>query len=176
MEDRQTYTYKKKNKSNVNAAKLFLVVFAVLVLGVAAVIGVRMGTKKADTESSVAASKEALSKAEEQATVSTSKYSPGSYKVQTGGYTLLLRERPSKNAPDRNEIPDNSVIRISEITESPDAPDENYRYWGKTVYDGETGWVPMGYLKETDEEPAAEEVPEQQEEENPDVEEVSATD
>ena len=176
MEDHQTYTYKKKKSSNVNASKIFLVILALIVFAVAATVGVRMGTKKADSESSAAASKEAVQKAAEQATTAVSKYSPGNYKIQTGGYTLLLREQPSKSASDRDEIPDNTVINITEVTEASNATDENYRYWGKTQYNGNTGWVPMGYLQETDEQPAPEEIPEQSEEDNSDTEEVSETD
>ena len=158
MEERQTYTYKKKEASRVNPVKLALAVIAIAVIAVAAVAGVKTGVKKADTESSVAASKEALSKAAEASTVPAAKYSPGNYIIQTGGYTLLLREQPSKNAADHGEIPDKTVIRITEISESDNTADKNYQYWGKTQYEGEVGWVPMGYLQITDAQPEEEEV------------------
>lgn len=147
MEERQTYTYKKKNKQTVSIPKLILLIVAVAVIAVAAITGARMGTKKAEKESSAAAAKEAASRAAEASTVPVAKYSAGTYKVETGGYTLLIREQPSKSAGDKGEIPDNTGITITEISEDPEAADENYRYWGKTQYNGETGWVPMGYLE-----------------------------
>ncbi len=145
MEEQKTYTYEKDARKPVNKAKVFLAVIAVLVLSAATASGVFIGKNKADKESE-AASEAASLLAAETTTSAVEVYPVGEYVIKTGGYTLLLREQPSKGSADRAEIPDKTAITISEIAEDPDATDENYRFWGKTSYEGETGWVPMKYL------------------------------
>ena len=119
---------------------------ALCVFAAAIFFGLRLGEAKAERES-VAASEEASRIEAEATTAITDAYPTGKYIIQTDGYTLLLRENPSKDSVDQTEIPDKTGITISEVVEDPAASDENYRYWGKTEFEGLTGWVPMHYLK-----------------------------
>lgn len=146
MEEQKTYTYETDTRTPVNKTKVFLAVITVCVLVAAVIAGAHFGKSKAVKEA-LSASEEASRLAAEATTAATHGYETGDYAIRTGGYTLLLREEPSKDSPDQVEIPDKTVLTISEVTEDPAAADENYRYWGKTEYDGKSGWIPMHYLE-----------------------------
>ena len=76
---------------------------------------------------------------------SSAPYTPGSYSVQTDGYGLSLRESPSRDADVYDVLSDDDVVTVLEIVKSSET-EEEYRYWGKVEYDGETLYLPMGYL------------------------------
>ena len=147
MEEQITYTYEKETKKPVNKARIFLAVVAVCVCAAALIAGIRLGQAKAERESA-AASEEASRIAAEATTAAPEKYPAGKYVIQTDGYTLLLREQPSRDSVDQAEIPDKTEIIITEVREDPTAEDDHYQYWGKTEFEGQTGWVPMYYLQQ----------------------------
>ena len=59
---------------------------------------------------------------------------------------LNLRDGHSVDALSIAKIPDKEVITIDEVYYDEDAKDSYTKYWGKTTYQGITGWVAMGYL------------------------------
>lgn len=146
MEEQKTYTYEKDTRKPVNKIKVILAAAALLMFAVAVAGGIRLGKARATREYE-AASAEASRLAAEATTAPEEVYPTGPYMIQTGGYTLLLRESPSRESQDLFDIPDGASINISEVTQDPAASDANYRYWGKTQYEGKTGWVPMHYLE-----------------------------
>ena len=74
-----------------------------------------------------------------------SPYTPGVYSVQTGGSGLYLRESASREADTYDVLSDDEVVTVLEIVKTSET-EEEYRYWGKVEYDGETLYLPMGYL------------------------------
>ncbi len=144
-----TYTYRKKEEKPKNIAAIAISVIAVVFFCAAVVIGVSSGKKKAKNEISVSESINAASVVSEaDSTVADlPNYKPGKYSVDTGGYTLLLRREPKKDAEAILEIPDHKEIEINEVYYDESAADENYRSWGKLEYLGHTGWVALNYLK-----------------------------
>ncbi|MCR5636471.1 MAG: SH3 domain-containing protein [Clostridiales bacterium] len=60
----------------------------------------------------------------------------GDYKVTTNGGNLILRAEPSASAKQLDLIPNGTLLKITEVKNG----------YGKTVYNGYTGWVSMSYL------------------------------
>ena len=76
--------------------------------------------------------------------------SPDMPKDATGNYkttsSVRLREGHSTSDNSLTTIDPGTVLVITEIYEDPNAKDANVRTWGKTEYNGKTGWVSMYYL------------------------------
>lgn len=92
---------------------------------------------------------EDLSKAAEEssraAAAVAGAYEPGEYVVHTPDSTLRLKDAPSAVANVLANLPDGTVITVSEITEV-SSDDPVYRHWGKTTYNGTEGYVSMYFL------------------------------
>lgn len=65
------------------------------------------------------------------------------YQAKVVGGGLNLRESASSNADRICQIPDGTVVTVTE---------ENGQ-WGKTSYNGKTGWVMLKYLEKTESDP-----------------------
>ena len=74
------------------------------------------------------------------------KYKPGRYSVETGGWGLSMRYEPNKESEAYDAVGDGEILNILEVVESKSS-DPDYRYWGKIEYDGETLYVSMAYLE-----------------------------
>ena len=149
MEEKRTYTYTKNSGRGRDVNRLVVICAAIFTVLIAVIVGTRLGSKKAEKEaasSSAAAAQEAARQQEEQTTVPDYPYDLGPYRVETGGYTLGLRETPARSAADLADLPDGAYVEILEVTEDPAAGSEEYRYWGRAEYGGVSGWLPMYYL------------------------------
>lgn len=73
----------------------------------------------------------------------------GSYTVDVAGVTDALNMRSSHDVSTELvvRIPDGEKLDITEVYHDKDTDNDTMMYWGKTTYQGQTGWVAMGYLK-----------------------------
>jgi uncharacterized protein YgiM (DUF1202 family) len=69
-------------------------------------------------------------------TETSNTYKPGKYNVTTNGGNLILRAQPSTSAQQLALIPNGTSLIITEFNGD----------WGKTTYNGQTGWVNMGWV------------------------------
>jgi hypothetical protein len=83
-------------------------------------------------------------------TASSTKYAPGRYSVETGGWGLSMRYEPNRESEAYDAVGDGEILNILEVVES-QSSDPDYRYWGKIEYDGETLYVSMAYLEKVSE-------------------------
>ena len=79
-------------------------------------------------------------------TAASTKYAPGRYTVETGGWGLSMRYEPNRDSEAYDAVGDGEILNILEVVES-QSSDPDYRYWGKIEYDGETLYVSMAYLE-----------------------------
>ena len=84
-----------------------------------------------------------LKEVEEPETVSVDKYTPGNYKTTS---SVRLRSGHSTSDNSIETLDADTLLTITEIFTDSNATEENVRYWGKTSYGGNTGWVSMYYL------------------------------
>ncbi|MCR5636098.1 MAG: SH3 domain-containing protein [Clostridiales bacterium] len=66
----------------------------------------------------------------------TTSYTPGTYKVTTQGGNLNLRSSASSNAAAPTTVPNGTLVVVTEFSNG----------FGKTTYNGYTGWLSMSYL------------------------------
>ncbi len=74
----------------------------------------------------------------------TDNYPTGDYLVDADG-GLRLREKQTTSSAILATIPDGTIISITETIEIDGA--STNRWWGKTTYDGKTGWVSLDYAR-----------------------------
>ena len=74
----------------------------------------------------------------------TDNYPTGDYLIDADG-GLRLREKATTSSNILVTIPDGTIITISETVEIDGA--STNRWWGKTTYDGKTGWVSLDYAR-----------------------------
>ncbi len=65
-------------------------------------------------------------------------YTPGMYRVNTDGSNLMLRNAPSGDTI-LDRIPNGTELPVSQISDR----------WGKTVYNGQEGWMALWYCVRT---------------------------
>lgn len=103
-------------------------------------------TEKVTTEKVTDVNTTAEKTTEAATSAPASKYSPGSYKVATGGSVLRFKREPGRNTEVLATLADGTEVAVLEIVEINDT-DDVYRYWGKISYNGHTGYVSMAFLK-----------------------------
>ena len=81
----------------------------------------------------------------EETTVSDDSYAPGDFVISTGA-SLRFRKDHSRTAEHLKSIPNGTKITVTEVYTDTNASNETEKYWGKTVFDNEEGWVCMYYL------------------------------
>lgn len=141
-----TYTYKKIEKRQKNTIGILIAMLAIVFFAAAIIIGVAIGKKQAEEDVSVSESVQSAVMESQTAAPLQPAYKPGTYTVDTGGYTLLFRKEPKTDADAYLEISDKQVVEVDEIYVDEASTDENYKYWGRLDYLGYTGWVAMAYL------------------------------
>lgn len=62
-------------------------------------------------------------------------YGTGSYKIDTNGYSILLRSGPSTDSSQVGSVSDGTVLRVTQVNNN----------WGYTNYNGVNGWVCLDY-------------------------------
>ena len=151
MEDNRNYTYthKKSKNDTVRLAALIVLVISVALLLAAIIAGAVSGSKKA--KSDLEAQQTTLPPAttlppETTAAGIETTYKVGTYTVNTGGSSLLLRKEPKKDADAYLEISDGTQLEVYEIFYDGNATEEAYSCWGKCDHLGYAGWVAMAYL------------------------------
>ncbi len=151
MEDNNnyTYTYEKDNKKKTGErpvkAIFAVVIAALIVLSVA--LGILFGMQETDTdETTTQAPETTTEEMVETTTLPEELYKAGDYIVATGGYSLRFRKDHAKDAESITDIPDKTQLAVTEIYYDETA-EEDFKYWGKVVYLGHTGWVTMSYLE-----------------------------
>ncbi len=60
---------------------------------------------------------------------------PGQVRVNTGSSSLNLRSRPGTDSSVVASVPHGTYLNVTEVSDG----------WGKAVYNGNTGWVHLGY-------------------------------
>lgn len=151
MEDNNnyTYTYEKENekKSTDRPVKaIFAVVVAALIV-LSVVLGILFGMQETDVEEETTIPVESTTEEiVETTTLPEELYKAGDYIVATGGYSLRFRKDHAKDAESITDIPDQTQLTVTEIYYDETA-EEDFKYWGKVVYLGHTGWVTMSYLE-----------------------------
>lgn len=135
---------KKKNPEKIIKICLGAVIVALIVVVVVA--SLLLGSRS-EEETTTVPGDETTTLAEEITTSSAEKYSAGQYTVNVGANgTLRLRKEASKDAEILQDIPNGTLITVSEVKYDETATEEGSMYWGKTVYLGWDGWVSMVYL------------------------------
>lgn len=134
---------KKSNPEKIIKICLGIVIVALVV--VVALSSILLASRGGNEESTAPAD-ETTTLSEEITTSPAEKYSAGQYTVNVGASgTLRLRKDASKDAEILQDIPNGTLITVSEVKYDETA-EEGSRYWGKTVYLGWDGWVSMIYL------------------------------
>ena len=100
------------------------------------------------TSSSGETQSEGQSSASESTTAAAgTKYTPGDYKVKTGGSSLSFRKSSSTSSEIIMSISDGTTVTVTKVVEVQGAASEEVRYWGQISYQGHTGYVSMYYLE-----------------------------
>ncbi len=134
---------KKSNPEKIIKICLGIVIVALVV--VVALSSILLASRGGNEETTARAD-ETTTLGEEITTSPAEKYSAGQYTVNVGASgTLRLRKDASKDAEILQDIPNGTLITVSEVKYDETA-EEGSRYWGKTVYLGWDGWVSMIYL------------------------------
>lgn len=135
---------KKKNPEKIIKICLGAVIAALVIVVVVA--SLLLGSRSSEEETTLPAD-ETTTLAEEITTSAAEKYTAGQYTVNVGANgTLRLRKEASKDAEILQDIPNGTLITVSEVKYDETASEEGSMYWGKTVYLGWDGWVSMVYL------------------------------
>ena len=71
-------------------------------------------------------------------------YPTGDYLVDADG-GLRLREKPTTSSKQLAMIPDGTIVSITETVKIDGATSN--AWWGKTTYDGKTGWISLDYAR-----------------------------
>lgn len=66
------------------------------------------------------------------------------YRVTTNGSTLTLRAKPNTSSTNLANIPNGTILTITEIVQG--EPIKYNTNWGKTTYNGKTGYVSLRWL------------------------------
>ena len=78
-------------------------------------------------------------------------YTPGYYYIPT--YDLRLRPNHNTSQNALTKIAQNATVYITEVWENTAAPAKDQHWWGKTSYNGYTGWISLYYASPTEPEP-----------------------
>ncbi|MBR5411114.1 MAG: hypothetical protein IK104_10635 [Clostridia bacterium] len=78
-------------------------------------------------------------------------YTPGYYFIPT--YDLRLRPNHNTSQNALTKIAQNATVYITEVWENTAAPAKDQHWWGKTSYNGYTGWISLYYASPTEPEP-----------------------
>lgn len=123
---------------------LAAVIVAIVVIAVLASVIISMS--KSGNEETTAPVDETTTMPVEITTSPAEKYAPGQYTVNVGGNGKLnLRKEPSKDGEQILAIDNATLLTITEVKYDAEAEDD-YKYWGRTVYKGWDAWVSMKYL------------------------------
>ncbi len=68
--------------------------------------------------------------------ITSPEYTPGNYQVKASA--LNMREQPSTSSNILTKIPDGAIVYINEFNDN--------KTWGKTTYNGYTGWISLDYV------------------------------
>lgn len=124
---------------------LAAVIVAVVVIAVLASVIITM-SKSGNAEDTTVPADETTTLPVEITTSPAEKYAPGQYTVNVGGNGKLnLRKEPSKDGEQILAIDNATLLTITEVKYDAEA-EEDYKYWGRTVYKGWDAWVSMKYL------------------------------
>ena len=151
MEDNRNYTYthKKNQSGNTRTIAMLVLVFSLILLAIALFAGIMSGSKKAnkDLASQQTTLPEITTLPPETTTTGIeTTFKVGTYKVDTGGSSLLFRKEPKKDADSFLELSDGTEVEIYEIVYDENATEQAYACWGKADHLGYTGWLAMAYL------------------------------
>ncbi len=134
---------KKGNPEKIIKICLGAVVVALVVVVVLASL---LLSSRSGDETTTAPNDETTTLAEVITTSPAEMFSAGQYTVNVGANgTLRLRKEANKDAEILQDIPNGTLITVSEVIYD-EAAEEGAKYWGKTVYLGWDGWVSMVYL------------------------------
>lgn len=121
------------------------VIAAVVVIAVLAAVVISM-SKSGNEEDTTVPSDVTTTLPVEITTSPAEKYAPGQYTVNVGGNGKLnLRKEPSKDGEQILAIDNATLLTITEVKYDAEA-EEDFQYWGKTLYKGWDAWVSMKYL------------------------------
>ncbi len=124
---------------------LAAVIVAIVVIAVLASVIISM-SKSGNADETTIPADETTTMPVEITTSPAEKYAPGQYTVNVGGNGKLnLRKEPSKDGEQILAIDNATLLTITEIKYDAEA-EEDYKYWGRTVYKGWDAWVSMKYL------------------------------
>ena len=124
---------------------LAAVIAAIVVIAVLASVVISMSKSDKNDETTLPAD-ETTTMPVEITTSPAEKYAPGQYTVNVGGNGKLnLRKEPSKDGEQILAIDNATLLTITEVKYDAEA-EEDYKYWGRTVYKGWDAWVSMKYL------------------------------
>lgn len=73
-------------------------------------------------------------------------YNVGKYKV-TNSTGVNMRSEPNSSSTIAAQLSYGDVFNVTEISYNEEAQDEAVRYWGKTTFNGTTGWVALAYAE-----------------------------
>ncbi len=123
---------------------LAAVIIAIVVIAVLASVIISMS--KGNEEETTLSVDETTTMPVEITTSPAEKYAPGQYTVNVGGNGKLnLRKEPSKDGEQILAIDNATLLTITEVKYDAEA-EEDYKYWGRTIYKGWDAWVSMKYL------------------------------
>lgn len=124
---------------------LAAVIVAIVVIAILASVVITM-SKSGKNDETTAPVDETTTLPVEITTSPAEKYAPGQYTVNVGGNGKLnLRKEPSKDGEQILAIDNATLLTITEVKYDAEA-EEDYKYWGRTVYKGWDAWVSMKYL------------------------------
>ncbi len=121
------------------------VIAAVVVIAVLAAVVISM-SKSGNEEDTTVPPDVTTTLPVEITTSPAEKYAPGQYTVNVGGNGKLnLRKEPSKDGEQILAIDNATLLTITEVKYDAEA-EEDFQYWGRTLYKGWDAWVSMKYL------------------------------
>lgn len=121
-----------------------IAILTVLVLILAIFFGIKKakdGSEDKENGSATTLSDEESTSAEDEKDI----YSPGYYTVASEG-SVRLREDHSLESEKLKSIPRGKKVNITEIFTDEKTDNETAKYWGKTEFEGVTGWVCIAFL------------------------------
>lgn len=126
--------------------RLCLAAVIVAIVVVAVLASVIISMSKGNEEETTLSVDETTTMPVEITTSPAEKYAPGQYTVNVGGNGKLnLRKEPSKDGEQILAIDNATLLTITEVKYDAEA-EEDYKYWGRTIYKGWDAWVSMKYL------------------------------
>lgn len=144
-QDNEEVTSEKGKSEKFLRLCLGAVIVAVVVIAILASVVISMSKAGKEDETTLPPD-ETTTQPVEITTSPAEKYAPGQYTVNVGGNGKLnLRKEPSKDGEQILAIDNATLLTITEVKYDPDA-EEDYKYWGRTIYKGWDAWVSMKYL------------------------------